>query len=867
MLKRLHGRTRGRPLMVLQWAALLVVACILPAIIVVGYLIEDSYVRERAVAEQAAVHIARALMQAVDRELASAEAALLALSVSDHLNRGDSDISAFQDQAIAVALQRRGNDIMLHSAEGELVLHTGSEEAAGIVPADGLPSVQGVVLTGRPRISDLQRVDGTYFTTVDVPVVRGGRVEYVLSMQYALPRLEEVLLAQRIPPDWVVTLFDGHLHVVARSRDAAQYTGRLAPAGLVALAPIEQEGTLEDVTLENIPAIVAFSRSAVSNWTVAISMPTESLTAPLQRGVSALAGASALLLGIGLAFAALIGRRLASAIRALVAPARALGEGASDAELRVDTLNLWEAREVGRALMQAAELIRRRTAERDLAERTEHELREAKRDIEAREAFLRGVFEETPDAALLVDEQGRVRRAGVQAARLFRSEAEQLVDRRIDELLFIEGGAEDRPLQRMLDGLRTRGPLAYGLPLRARQPGGAAVPVDVMASPFAAPEGRLYIITARDMSEREARERALSESEQRLLGLTRRLELATRAGHIAVWDWDLASGELVWDERMRELYEMPAHATPTVEAWRDRVHPEDLSRVELRREQAQKAGDEIANEYRVVLPGVTRTIQSYAVVVRNEDGKAVRLIGVNIDVTESRERERALGAALSEKETLLKELYHRVKNNLQVVSSLLNLQMRALPDGRSRNVLSDAASRVRAMSLVHEKLYQSRNLSSIWLDEYVQELCAQLAQTAGGEQRGIAFSIDIPRVSIGIEIAIPLGLILNELVSNSLKHAFPEGTAGRITVSAERKEGKLRMLVADDGIGLPHPWHSMATSSSLGLSLVAALSRQIDASLQVESEHGTRATLLLAVPFDADPSAATTTGEMDDISA
>jgi len=196
-----------------------------------------------------------------------------------------------------------------------------------------------------------------------------------------------------------------------------------------------------------------------------------------------------------------------------------------------------------------------------------------------------------------------------------------------------------------------------------------------------------------------------------------------------------------------------------------------------------------------------------------------------------------------EKETLLKEVYHRVKNNLQVVSSLFNLQLRSLPEGPGRTSLLEGAARVRAMALVHEKLYQSTNLSSIPLGSYIGDLCGQLAAAAAAKQRGISLALELEPVDAGPELAVPLGLLLNELVSNSLKHGFSGGRSGTIHVALRKESGqRARLEVWDDGAGFA-AGAIEENSRSLGLRLVRTLSRQLDGELTLENRGGAYASI------------------------
>jgi PAS domain S-box-containing protein len=345
-----------------------------------------------------------------------------------------------------------------------------------------------------------------------------------------------------------------------------------------------------------------------------------------------------------------------------------------------------------------------------------------------------------------------------------------------------------------------------------------------------------FIAQIEDISERK-------RSQEQLTTLNKRLALATQAGGIAVWELDLQSGAMWWDERMFQLYRAAA-GEPIREVWASRIDPEHKARVEREFQEAIADGAMVSTEFPIRWPdGQSRIIRARAVVTRDEAGRPLTMTGINWDVTEARERESALGAALQEKDTLLRELYHRVKNNLQVISSLLNLQLRALPGGEARLALEESADRVRAMALVHEKLYQSKNLASIALDDYIADLCRQLGSAAAAEQRGIRLQASAEPVEVGLSVAVPLGLALNELLSNSLRHGFPDGRHGSIQVQLRQADdGAIALTVADDGVGLP-PDFNPAYSRTLGLKLVHALAAQLDGSFTLQSCGGTAACL------------------------
>jgi len=193
---------------------------------------------------------------------------------------------------------------------------------------------------------------------------------------------------------------------------------------------------------------------------------------------------------------------------------------------------------------------------------------------------------------------------------------------------------------------------------------------------------------------------------------------------------------------------------------------------------------------------------------------------------------------LSEKTMLLKEVHHRVKNNLQVICSLLSMQIDNAAGAPCAAALNDAYSRVQAMSLIHEQIYQSESLSELDFGEYVQALSQRLFATYCVDPLRIGIELSVETVRIDMQRAIPCGLILSELFSNALKYAFPEGRSGLIRVSLRRiGAGRMELAVEDDGCGLPADldWQ---TTASLGMQVVRTLSRQLRAEVSVRSGPG-----------------------------
>jgi two-component sensor histidine kinase len=214
------------------------------------------------------------------------------------------------------------------------------------------------------------------------------------------------------------------------------------------------------------------------------------------------------------------------------------------------------------------------------------------------------------------------------------------------------------------------------------------------------------------------------------------------------------------------------------------------------------------------------------------------------DITEQKRTQRALESALAEKTILLKEIHHRVKNNLAVVSSLLSMKADAVTNPTAKQALVQSQQRVYSMALIHEHLYGNERLDRINFAEYATQLVRRLHAAVATEPERIAIELDLDPVELAIEQAVPCGLILNELLTNAFKYAFLGRDRGRILVSfRESAAGIHELSVADDGVGIPADRVDTTNGNSLGLRIVEVLAQQLDGTLQHEPHSGTRVVL------------------------
>jgi len=217
------------------------------------------------------------------------------------------------------------------------------------------------------------------------------------------------------------------------------------------------------------------------------------------------------------------------------------------------------------------------------------------------------------------------------------------------------------------------------------------------------------------------------------------------------------------------------------------------------------------------------------------------------DISERKKSEQRIIDALREKEVLLREIHHRVKNNMQVISSLLRLQAAKFSDKEVREAFQESQERIKSMALVHEKLYGTKDLSTVDFSDYVKTLASTVFDSHMVSNR-IVLQLDLEKTFLDINAAVPCGLILNELVLNALKHAFPPGRTGKIQIELrEKEEGMIRLTVRDDGIGLPARIDP-ATADTLGFQIISLLAKQLDGRIDIRREAGTAMILRFSPP-------------------
>lgn len=346
---------------------------------------------------------------------------------------------------------------------------------------------------------------------------------------------------------------------------------------------------------------------------------------------------------------------------------------------------------------------------------------------------------------------------------------------------------------------------------------------------------RTVLGTLQDITERKRSEELLRRSEATLAA-------SQRMAHLGSWRWHVPRNLMVWSEETFNIFGVDPVAFPvTFDRFMACIHEEDRARVESLIRAAPDDRRPAEYEFRVCRPsGEERLVSAVHEVIENDDGSVDEVLGSVHDVTARRVAEARVQAALHEKEILLKEIYHRVKNNLQVISSLLQMQARSVDSEAFSAAIEDSVRRVKSMALVHEQLYRSEDLARVDFGEYMHTLVEQLSYSYHAGERGIRVVADILEAPMGIETAIPCGLIVSELVSNAFKHAFTGRSGGTVMIRFCAGPGDRAWIltVGDDGIGFPEDL-DIGQNRSLGLRLVTTLTEQISGTLEITREPGT----------------------------
>lgn len=329
----------------------------------------------------------------------------------------------------------------------------------------------------------------------------------------------------------------------------------------------------------------------------------------------------------------------------------------------------------------------------------------------------------------------------------------------------------------------------------------------------------------------------------RLEASLKQLDEAQRIAGLGSWTLDIQRGAMSWsEEACRILGYDCRQLVPSEETLRACVHPDDRETFEREMNKSRQDGSPYDIEHRIQRPdGQIRIVEAKGELSRDSRGTPILMRGTIHDITERREAEGLVSVALEEKDALLREVHHRVKNNMQVIVSLLRLHARRIDSPEIQGIFGDCQNRIMAMALVHEALYQSESLAWIDFERYLKKLCRNLSQSHPSHEYKVEVRSEPAGICLEMDTAVTVGMIVSELVSNAFVHAFPKREHGtvRVVIRSNEKE-EMELSVTDDGVGLPSSF-DLAEATSLGLTLVRnAVVTELDGSIEIKQQSGTR---------------------------
>ena len=497
-----------------------------------------------------------------------------------------------------------------------------------------------------------------------------------------------------------------------------------------------------------------------------------------------------------------------------------LKKGATDYVLKHNLSKLGHA--VKRALHEAEEHLEKKNAEKALLES---------------EKKYRALFELSPDYVLLLGTNGRILDLNHAAEDDIGLSREKLIGKHFKEIIipFMDQSFNNGDLMTRFVNSNQNDTFQ----MEVENEGGIRY-TEIHHDPLFN-EGEIYAIQiiARDITKRKKAEVALIKSKERLAHLNTYLEAIINASPFAIID--LSPDGIVkslWNPAAENIYgwkkdEVLGKPLPFITENKKLEQDNLMSKVLL--------GESISGVEmeRIRKDGNLIYTMMAAAPLKDSDGNTLGIMSTSADISDMVKAEKQIKASLEEKEVLIKEIHHRVKNNLQIISSLISLQASYTSEPEARKMFQESKNRIRSMALIHEKLYLSDDLAHIDFNEYLHSLVNMLLQFFKKKLTYIELDVNCDNIYFDIDTAISLGLIVNELLSNCFKHAFREGETGKVNVELHSIGNGYQLIVADDGIGFPENLDFRKTDS-LGLQIVQTLTIQLKGALELDRSTGTK---------------------------
>ncbi|AUM12642.1 sensor histidine kinase [Ketobacter alkanivorans] len=445
---------------------------------------------------------------------------------------------------------------------------------------------------------------------------------------------------------------------------------------------------------------------------------------------------------------------------------------------------------------------------------------------------MRLVVEASPNGMVLIDLQGRIVMVNTSIETMFGYRRDELISQAIEQLVPVRFRKHHPHMRKQYFALPKSRAMGQGRELYGLHKDGTEFPVEIGLNPITTQNGILVLAAIVDITERQRAQemmRLAVEAAPNGMLLTDKTGRIVMANSMAEMQFGYTRSELVGQEITMLV---PPRFRDHHPALREDYFSHPVSRAMGKGRDLfalRKDGQEIPVE--IGLNPIS-TVQG------------MMILASVVDITDRKQQEERLKSALKEKEVMLAEIHHRVKNNLQIIDSLIAMQLDNVDDEKARFLLTDSQNRIKSMAVIHQTLYQSQDFSNVDIATVITGLVNNLSHSYGDSSRSdIKVYVDAEAIALPIESSIPLGLIVNELVSNAFKHAFPNKRPGEIRISLSlTPEQKIKLEINDNGIGMPTQRDS---TDSLGLRLVEALSDQLEATLTIHPVNPTTFTILI----------------------
>lgn len=330
---------------------------------------------------------------------------------------------------------------------------------------------------------------------------------------------------------------------------------------------------------------------------------------------------------------------------------------------------------------------------------------------------------------------------------------------------------------------------------------------------------------------------SLKEKNKEIQLANKRYNVISQITNEVIWEWNIETDFHFWSGHNTDLIrENSQSENLSLNSWFDKIHPKDVERVKKSFFDTINSNDEIKweEEYRFLRKdGTYANVYDRGYVIRNEEDKAVQFLGGMQDISKIKETELIIRNSLKEKETLLSEIHHRVKNNLAVISSMLQLQSFQEDNKELTDKLTDSIMRIKSIANIHEQLYESKSFSNMEFGDNLKKLIGTIIQTIQTRTK-LQLQYNLDSITLNVQQAVPCSLIVNEVMTNILKHAYPDSKTGMVKIHLAEINGNIKLWITDDGVGLPENFNPKELSS-LGIQLIQTLTQQLEGSYRYRS--------------------------------